>query len=744
MASESSSPELATSAPRLPRFGLASLCGIHCAVFVIAALNIGWRWSWAIAGPCLVLAALHLATALLSVMGSSQLARCWRWTAWCSLGLLAVFTWMLLRTALFVSALYEGLGQGIAAALLAVWGLVVLVTLPVSCWGFGVVGMAGDLQRSREIINKKSMGVAAFLGFGVAIVSSAQTWLAAQGSTIQGPVDFAAPSWLALSANASPVEPKGHRFDRDPIQCSAPLDLVLPTAFVLPQGKPAWCIQKSTVEALVHEIQLRAREALAQGPVSVDVVLQQGSLRPGDPFDSLKLRPGLDGVCSVETCLLPWQLLVTDTFSTHQPLPFLKDFRFGVAIDELPERLQSAAGNSALTRITTQHVLLKPGNAPVTLRRLRAEVPVTEETLRRAAVAAERHILDAQLRNGTFRYLLNPDTGKANTREYSLARQAGTTLALCESNTTVPTEPIRAALRALSRDRKTAGKLAFLKSARDPRVRLASNTLPLAAFVACRSQVGDEFDSFIAGATRFLLEMQRPDGGFFPHFDVNERRPLKGAEPLFSPGQAILALTLLHDLPAQAIAGLPPRKALRAAAERAMDYVANEHWAHPLYDVFFIEENWHCIAARAAQHTLAHRGYEQFCFDYVAFRSQSILDEARGPTPELDGGMGVGRVVPPHNTGTAGFAEALAAAISVKKTRQLDTTADEAVLRRALGYLLRQQWSPDSMLFAATPSILGAISEHPHQMVTRIDFVQHAWSALAHGSRVLHQGTGGS
>jgi hypothetical protein len=205
-----------------------------------------------------------------------------------------------------------------------------------------------------------------------------------------------------------------------------------------------------------------------------------------------------------------------------------------------------------------------------------------------------------------------------------------------------------------------------------------------------------------------------------------------------------LALTLLHDLPVQAIANLPPREVLRTAAERAMDYVANQHWAHPLYDVFFIEENWHCIAARAAQHTLAHRGYEQFCFDYIAFRSQSILDEVRGPTPEFDGGMGVGHVIPPHNTGTAGFAEALAAAISVKKTRQLDTTEDEAVLRRALGYLLRQQWSPDSLLFAATPSILGAISEHPHQMVTRIDFVQHAWSALAHGSRALQQAAGGS
>jgi hypothetical protein len=238
--------------------------------------------------------------------------------------------------------------------------------------------------------------------------------------------------------------------------------------------------------------------------------------------------------------------------------------------------------------------------------------------------------------------------------------------------------------------------------------------------------------------------MQRPDGGFFPQFDVKERRPLEGAEPLFAPGQAILALALLHDLPARAIPELPPREVLRVAALRAMDYVAKEHWAHPLYDVFFIEENWHCIAARAGQHTLAHREYEQFCFDYVSFRSRSILDAARGPTPEFDGGMGVGHIVPPHNTGTAGFAEALAAAISVKKTRGLDTTADETVLRRALGYLLRQQWASDTTLFAATPNIFGAISEHPHQMVTRIDFVQHAWSAFAHGNLALHQGGGGS
>jgi len=69
---------------------------------------------------------------------------------------------------------------------------------------------------------------------------------------------------------------------------------------------------------------------------------------------------------------------------------------------------------------------------------------------------------------------------------------------------------------------------------------------------------------------------------------------------------------------------------IKAAVERGMDYVAGEYWSHPLRNFFFIEENWHCLAARAALDHHRHAAYEQFCLDYTRFRSRFALTATSG------------------------------------------------------------------------------------------------------------------
>src|SRR5690606_23258984 len=108
------------------------------------------------------------------------------------------------------------------------------------------------------------------------------------------------------------------------------------------------------------------------------------------------------------------------------------------------------------------------------------------------------------------------------------------------------------------------------------------------------------------------------------------------------------------------------------------------------------EENWHCLAARAALTLERDLAYEQFCLDYVAFRSRFVLDRDSDVDPAFVGGMGFGNVVPPHNTGAAGLGEALAAAIAVGKARGEGMVRERAVLRDILGFLERQQWTPDN------------------------------------------------
>src|SRR5262249_17460163 len=130
--------------------------------------------------------------------------------------------------------------------------------------------------------------------------------------------------------------------------------------------------------------------------------------------------------------------------------------------------------------------------------------------------------------------------------------------------------------------------------------------------------------------------------------------------------------------------------------------------------------------------------YEKLCLDYVAFKSRLVLDERSNVAPELVGGLGFGNVIPPESTPTASFGEALAAAIEVKVARGEDPSAERAPPGPLLGFLLRQQWDAVSCFACATsPKIPGAFSEQVASPTIRIDYVQHAWSAIEHGARAL-------
>jgi len=168
-----------------------------------------------------------------------------------------------------------------------------------------------------------------------------------------------------------------------------------------------------------------------------------------------------------------------------------------------------------------------------------------------------------------------------------------------------------------------------------------------------------------------------------------------------------------------------------------MSYFAERYWSHPLAHFFYLEENWHCLAARAALGVHRSPSYEDFCLDYVRFKARLILRRETGIDADYDGGFGLGNLVPPHNTGAAGFAEALAAAIDVRRARGEPTADDEALLGRVLRFLLRQQWSQENCFACANRDVIGAMSEHTHSLLTRIDFAQHLWAGLGHGGRVL-------
>lgn len=753
---------------RLPRWSLAGLSLVHGLVFAWAASALPWqRWTL-FAASTAVLAAAHLVTAALALAGSRHRALAWRVTGIYSLAYLGAHTFTAVSAGLYIAALYGGLGRGVAAGLAALWAVLVLLTLPLAVWG---IAATGGLTRRR------SLG----LGGALTLVCGIGLWRAAAAAAADplphplSPSGDADPATLAqqlqttLTTLGKPVpkgRPKIHLWSRHPAQCDAPIDR--PTLIVTypvrgqagadnkppPLRAATRCVQAERPEELLPALAATIADAAAPGPMKIDVLTATQALRSSSPGPlSLLLRPGLDGVCDGQRCLMPWQLVALGQFNTYTPLPFIEDLRFGsdpAALRRVLARQDETPGDTldGLTRVTTDSFIVdrrgQVHHAPA-MREPRG--PVTGDDLVRASVAAERHILAAQHEDGRFRYILQPFTGKVTWRGFAVPRQAGTTLSLCElgSPTAKVAEAARRSLAMLAGLERPAGAVSGLvydEPGRPPRrsASLGDTALPLIAFLTCRPRTGPEHDALIARLAGFLLTMQRPDGGFHPRFDLDAAAPVPGPDPMYAAGQAVFALTLLEQLLLSEAppAGLPPIEQVHVAVERAMTYFADDYWDHAYYDFFFLEENWHCLAARAALAVHRHGGYERFCLDYVEFKRRLILDADSGVRDDLIGAYGFGNVLPAHNTPTGGFGEALAAAMALRIAQGNERPEDSALMQEVLAFLVEQQWT-EANCFACTPDqvVPGGYSESVGSPDMRIDYTQHVWSALGHGGRAL-------
>ncbi|MGK3965457.1 hypothetical protein WMF38_14930 [Sorangium sp. So ce118] len=777
------------ASPPLPprRWAVGLLSALHAPVFAWAALVLPFRPWTLFALVTAALALLHAATAALSLLPHPLAPRAFRVASFASLGYLALLSYGLLSSAVYVASLNRGLGSGIAAALLAVWAVVALLTLPFACWGVASTGGLPALRRR----SSPRAAVAAIAS--VAVLAALALLLrhrTAKADVL--PVPGGAPSGTgaalreALSGfDALPAAPARapSLMTTAPAACAAPPEPGRPTLVVThlahlahlaatrePQRADATtrCLQPAPGEDAAAALRGALAGAL-RGPLKIDVVSAVQPLgSPGPGLAGLSLRPGLDGLCLAGRCLMPWQLIALDAFNTNAPLAGVPDFRFGVDLAVLRRALgepapPGAAGpddtalRSGLLRIETLSYAVDRAGALHLLSRIgEPGVQLTEATARQAAAAAQRYILGAQRKDGMFRYIVDPFTGRASFDGFSIARQAGTTLALCElgagpEGAPAPAELRTAVQRSLGMLAKlerragagdSVGALFYPADSRGTVANLNPTALSLVAFLSCRDAVSDArgaHDALIGRLARMVLATQRDDGGFAPQLDLARVAPVLGPTQLYEGGQSVLALALLEELAArEPLPELPPAAEVRAAVDRAMDYYANRYWDHFANDFVYMEENWHCLAARAALGRHRRDDYERFCLDYVAFKSRLVLDEESDVAPDLVGGYGFGNVLPPHNTATAGFGEALAAAMAVKAARGEDLARERALMERVLGFLVRQQWSP-ATCFACSRDVVieGGFSESMASPRIRIDYAQHAWAALGHGGREL-------
>jgi hypothetical protein len=749
---------------------------VHAAVLgAIAAVVPRHEWLLvAIATAALTL--VHAMVGALALANHRSFAAAWRVQSFASLAYLAYLTWGLLSAAAYVAGLYSGLGAGVAAALAACWTIAVLFTLPLACWGVAATGGIPWRRRPRAvpialllivtppILVTTSMHRNRALAVARPAISlgrdDAQVAEALRGALAEAR-DRMAPGLPGGAGHTPgpPGTPPGSLYLREPADCAeAPgpgrITLILTYLARRDDGKftpQSRCIQSTAAATLLADLAAALDENVAASPIKIDVVRAVQPL-PGLPpvVDGLALRPGLDGVCLGGRCLTPWQLVALDLFNSFTPMPTVPDFRFGVTARALRGALGQDAGDPAaqslvgLVRIDTHSLVVDRSGEIHPLPRMRREAaPVDEASVAAAVRLAEEFILDAQVPDGRFKYKVDPFTGTSTMEGFSVARQAGTTLALCELGSRSP-RVRNAAIRSLKmlstlESRSDAmGTLLFPAGSVDQGAPLGPTALSLVAFLSCRPVVGRKNDALIRRLARFLLAMQRPDGGFHPRYDLKQKQPVPGKDPMYAAGQAIMGLTLLEAMAIEDGAGEPSAADLRPAIDRAMDHFSGPYWDHMGGDIMYLEENWHCLAARASLGHHRHDRYERFCLEYVDFKTRLLLDEQSRVIEDFVGGYGFGNVLPPHNTATSGFGEGLAAAMAIKQARGLPLDQDRARMTAVLGFLIRQQWSESNCFACSTKQrIPGGFSEHMASPVIRIDFVQHAWAAMGHGGRMI-------
>jgi hypothetical protein len=825
MPDRSSRPSGADKPRSLPRWSLTLVAGLHAAIFAWAATKLPWSdaSTFSILGWLLALG--HFATAIAAAGKLGMLARIWQVVSIFSLLLFGYLSWALLRSAAYLAELYGDLGEGLGAAMLAVIGLLALLSVPLSAWGLAMTWRRDYLERASAVA-----GV-------VLIAGSLGAWQSAAAARAQplplptndgdarhGAVfedqlmakrDELIPRWDLLPAIPREGKrvvkvPGGHRRERlfmpsllttAPIECVPDPDnddlSVAVVTYLVPRSKsltkPSKAAPVEPVSRCVTSVPDKLPEAILEhirreaqrGPVKIDVIVGVQPLRSRGPLlDMLALRPGLDGICDATHCLMPWQLVALDMFVANEPVTWIPEFRFGVspvalrralgfevpkdverwdAEQRYPARLaklvergeatpKPAEADSwtlleGLTRIETLSYMFDEGGRLIPLvRGHERDLTLSRVRLDHALELAERHITRAAQEDGRFRYLLDPFTGEQVNAGWNLPRQAGTTLVLCELGRDEQ-ETRATAARALAfmaaRARPSGDRIALTRGRSSTTATLGSTALPTIAFLSCRERVGPEHDRTIAGMIQLLLALQRDNGSFYPEFDLVNGQPIDGPEPMYAGGQAIFALSLAEKLALDepelaAAAGLPNAARLHDAVEQAMGYYAGPYWDTFVRDFFWLEENWHCLAARASLEHHRNPDYEQFCIDYMTYKARLVLDEHSEVAPEFWGGYAFGNILVPVNTPAAGFGEGLAAAMALKQARGEDLAADRELMRHVIEFLVRQQWN-ELTCFACAPhrTVIGGFSESMSAPEIRIDFTQHAWAALGHGGAFI-------
>jgi hypothetical protein len=376
-----------------------------------------------------------------------------------------------------------------------------------------------------------------------------------------------------------------------------------------------------------------------------------------------------------------------------------------------------------------------------TFRRIRVErVPVgtpaqeqphgdtlTREQVLASALDLAHFLARGQKRDGTFRYMIDAATSRS-LPGYDWPRHAGATYFLAQAaavsgDPTLRTAALRAAGYMRDRAMLDCGEHRCISDDHDANI--GSSALGVIAFVEIvRTGLDPSFAAAIPQLTAFLRSQQRPDGEFMHEYNRQEKHPID-VQRLYFAGETALAL-------ARAFLVTHDRADLDAAA-RAVAYLVGPAWSFPGNRYYFGEEHWTCQAMAATWADAPNPKALDFCQRWQKYgRKMQFL---RGETPfDAEGAYGVSPLVTPRFTPVGSRTEAAVATLEVElktPTPPAEVADLEAQIRRSLALLVRQQFRPGpSHLFASPSAVLGGMPGSSVDWQLRIDYAQHAGSAM--------------
>jgi len=397
-----------------------------------------------------------------------------------------------------------------------------------------------------------------------------------------------------------------------------------------------------------------------------------------------------------------------------------------LALAMLAERLGTTApdivDHARVRRVRVVRTV--PGDPPS---RVVTAESMTDGDVSGGVVAAARFLARGVDAQGRFRYLVDAPTNRT-LPGYDWPRHAGATYFLAQAaGLSRDPEIAWAALRAASWLRDT-GSLACGATrcmGTGSRVDLGSSALAVIAYVEiARTELDPSYALLVPALTAFLRAQQRPDGEFMHEYDRGKSAPVD-VQLLYYSGEATLALSRAHALLGD------PRDL--DAASRGLAHLAGPAWSFFGSRYYFGEEHWTCQAMDDLWGRAPDVRALDFCLRWQAYGR--ALQYGAGDTPfDAEGAYGLGPFVTPRLTpagsrceaGVATLDAALTAGADPRELARLDRQ-----MRRSLALLLRQQFRPGPRhLFADPAAVEGAIPGSEVDWQLRIDFAQHAGSAM--------------